>query len=205
MQEDLTGFSAGDSNLYRYVANAPTGKTDPLGLWLPPQAGHLLPLPEDKPSMQTYVGAACVAACAGSLNIAKKAAWEAYRAGTQASKNKGLEHNSTGDRAFRHCVASGYLATLVGCQCAECIGTKREDWQTKYDGQSQHDHDQGIANNRKGLGVAGCYKPTCKRDGYTVLTPGAGGYADKPYNGRFPSLATITKIVSLIWTTAGWT
>ena len=32
MSQDPLGFDAGDSNLYRYVNNAPTDATDPSGL-----------------------------------------------------------------------------------------------------------------------------------------------------------------------------
>ncbi len=35
LSEDPIGFEAGDSNLYRYVANNPTNHTDPSGLELP--------------------------------------------------------------------------------------------------------------------------------------------------------------------------
>lgn len=34
ISQDPLGFSAGDSNLYRYVANSPTNGTDPSGLYL---------------------------------------------------------------------------------------------------------------------------------------------------------------------------
>jgi uncharacterized protein RhaS with RHS repeats len=44
LSQDPIGFTAGDSNLYRYVGNSPADGTDPLGEQFAPYGPGALPL-----------------------------------------------------------------------------------------------------------------------------------------------------------------
>ena len=57
MSEDPDGFSAGDSNLYRYVNNGPTDATDPSGFLKRVLTPFPLPTIADDPSgLQSALG-----------------------------------------------------------------------------------------------------------------------------------------------------
>src|ERR1700677_474256 len=56
MSQDPLGFDAGDSNLSRYVNNAPTNATDPSGLQDDPTAGGLiLPQPTSQDAANSLI------------------------------------------------------------------------------------------------------------------------------------------------------
>jgi RHS repeat-associated protein len=59
LSDDPIGFSAGDANLYRYVGNAPTMRTDPKGLFVGDAAWHLAralakPIANPKPEKKVF-------------------------------------------------------------------------------------------------------------------------------------------------------
>jgi RHS repeat-associated protein len=135
MQVDPTRYKGGDINLYRYVAGNPVAFLDPSGLNLE----------------EYYVGVMCFTRC-GVIN--PNTVYLARDAGERSANDENLTGNE--HRAFRHCVAAGYLAKRVGCECADCLGRERENYQTKYSGQSERDRIMGLNNNSNGLGVAGC-------------------------------------------------
>jgi RHS repeat-associated protein len=135
MQQDPMRYEGGDSNLYRAVSGNPVRFVDPSGLI----------------SEETYIKLACATKC---FHAKRSDALAAHAAGMAAAAV--LDKNSREHRALRHCVASGYLAVLVGCQCANCVGTARENYQTNHTGQSEEDRNMGVNNNRNGLRVAGC-------------------------------------------------
>jgi hypothetical protein len=111
---------------------------------------------------EIYIGYHCAGRCCllGAGLSAETAA--ATAAGYQAADELAAEPGSgvvSGDpkhRALRHCVASGYLASQRrNCDCANCIGTARENYQTN-NGQSRAEENMGVFNNRAGLECAGC-------------------------------------------------
>ena len=72
-------------------------------------------------------------------------------------------------RAMRHCIASGLLARDVGCECAECVGTKRELFNYLYGPffgasfnkqQTLGATERALTNNRQGRLCAGCLGPS---------------------------------------------
>jgi RHS repeat-associated protein len=140
-------------NQYVYCGNNPINKVDPSGLSV---AGRIFSdccAPKCAPNEGwEFLALGCLTAAAINGTQARnqgQAAADQYFPGV----------NSVQNRAMRHCVASGVLATLSGCQMAECIGTARENAQHDEDNQSQRETERGINNNRLGRQCGGCSGP----------------------------------------------
>lgn len=131
----------GGKNLYAFVENNPANGIDPLG----------------RESMPWYIFKQCLDVfCSPSLFTMQSHANAAQQAGMKAANAEYGDPNSLNHRGMRHCVASGVLATTEGCSGAECIGTAREDWQTKERRQTEREGNRGKNNNKLGRGCAGC-------------------------------------------------
>jgi|GEM_PF-5810474 len=150
---------------YRFVNNDPVGYLDDLGLMLVgpgpgglvgPLPGKPAPKPAPPPSPERYVGIRCVCRCGRVGNDPYQA-----RAEGDSAANGPPPPYPDYDRssALQHCVASAWLATLQGCDCAECIGSKREDWQERYSGQDPRYTEAAKDNNRLGRDIVGCWGP----------------------------------------------
>ncbi len=120
-------------NLFAFVMNKSLNEIDPLGL-------------------EGLAGSVGVICCGGSPAGARTA----MEAGLNAADAAYPDRNSVENRAMRHCVASGMLAVSDGCGPAECIGTKREDFQNNHGGQPPREGTRGKNNNRVGRACAGC-------------------------------------------------
>jgi hypothetical protein len=126
--------------LYAFLLNDSVNHNDAHGLW-----GESLPLP-------VYIALHC-RRCFHPLDGRDTDA--AHAAGYQMA-NDSYPFDSLEHVAMRHCVASGLLATRVGCSTAECYGTQRELWQNANENQPKREGDRGINNNRLGRQCAGC-------------------------------------------------
>lgn len=122
ISEDPIGFKAKDENLYRYVGNEPTDKTDPMGL--------------------------LCCSLGMNLNIAAKCAWSCNPSGISSLRKTypGIENearnianreyptqnhpeNDYKKAELRHCSALATIAKMLGSDCAICVGRIREQYQ----------------------------------------------------------------------------
>jgi RHS repeat-associated protein len=164
-------------NLYNYVMSCPTQFSDAEGTrtWLPEN---------------WYIGLRCVAYC-GCRGIAASAQ-SATTAGYNAA-NELIKRNDSAHRAIRHCVASGLLATKVGCSCAQCLGDKAEDFQDE-NGQAKRNSDRARFNNRQGRICAGCVQNGDRNPTSGTLCFSEGGNTVCIPKPVFPT-ASLTQII----------
>ncbi len=111
LSRDPFGYESRDANRYRYVRSNPPNLVNPLGAIC-----CSFPIEE-------AVGLACSFACSWWETAA--AAHEAARIGDDEANNIYVQ-DTPEQRALRHCIASAYLASVVGYICADCLGTQRE-------------------------------------------------------------------------------
>jgi len=142
---DPRGVNSHDQNAYSYVRNNPPNGIDPSGL-----------------SVAWRIFCECFEGLIHPFGlgpfIINSLAQSAAEDGQNAADKTYPGRDTVKNRAMRHCVASGVLATkpFVGCNTAECIGTARENAQNEEVGQDPREGMRGINNNRLGRKCAGC-------------------------------------------------
>ena len=103
----------------------------------------------------------------GNIEVyAKQAEAIGYEEADKINSDRESEENIS----LRHCIASAYLATKVGCGCAKCLGTAREQhqyyeyliWHAQNPGQTTHgpgntqgEAQRGICRNGIGVSIVG--------------------------------------------------
>jgi RHS repeat-associated protein len=165
ISQDPLGFDAGDSNLYRYVNNGPTGAIDPSGLAPDSMLRYALEVSNNTPY--------------GSVGLGKEyadiASKEAQKRFTQAELSGGkgdawrhcywsaLMANDPRLRNGTHYVGPNLLSTGVKTETfpAYEIGRLYEDMDTK---QSQMDRAMDMHNNNVGLQIGTKLGPNASRD-----------------------------------------
>lgn len=115
--------------------------------------------PRPRPAPRWYVGSRCLCRCGRVGDDPHRAREEGQSA---ADGPPPPYPDYTRSSALQHCVASAWLARLQGCDCAECIGSKREDWQQRYDGQDPEWTQAAKDNNRLGRRIGGCWGPNAR-------------------------------------------
>jgi hypothetical protein len=135
--------------VYIFVANAPTHLVDFLGLW----------------NRDTYIKDRCTIPCCPfwtRVDSARACEQVGSLRARDLVRRRGGDRTGHDTEALFHCIASGMLATRVGCRCSECIGSARETWQDthEYDGhgpQTSRDSERDRRNNRAGRTCGGCF------------------------------------------------
>jgi|GEM_PF-3094523 len=132
---------------YRFTDNNPIGSTDLLGLVL-----------ELVGREQEYVAVRCCLRCnwLTTRNNAETAAMMGQSWADFLIRQRGGDASGYDHEALRHCIASSILAISAGCNCAECVGTAREDYQQNSGINTPRQAQRGKNNNRIGRFCAGC-------------------------------------------------
>jgi len=137
---------------YIIVENSPTRKLDPSGLvsidydcWC---------------SLEYNIAAQCWLWCLGNAFNINEIAAEAQRDGQNAANKEFPDRADPRNRALRHCITSGIIASQAGVKCAWCIGYHREGYQNECQGQDPRSGNQGEVNNSHGRRCSGGYGST---------------------------------------------
>jgi len=130
-------------NAYEYLRNKPLNSIDPAGLEMVATT-----------SLAVYLMCECGT---GPNDLHKASSAQALGMAIADAHYPGSAGRNQ-HAAMRHCVASAVLAGLTSCETAECLGTKREDWQNEH-AQTYREGLRAKNNNRIGRRCAGCSGP----------------------------------------------
>ena len=181
-------------NVYEALRSDAIQSVDPWGLnavVAPIGGGDPYPSigPWDGVDLGWYISRRCKCKCG---LIDKAVLWKTHQEITNQASERATGVFPTADlrRAFRHCLASGEISGLVGCDCTACVGTAREEWQSGRGEQTMAWHFIAEIGNLLGRRCAGCRGPNADRDPYAWRTV---MYCHEPMSVHLPTRPTVDR------------